>query len=425
MKSILIKGGDIVDSANNKVFKADLLIKDGRISDIHENLDVDADIAIDATGLFIMPGLVDIHVHLRDPGQTHKEGIHSGCMAAAAGGFTAVACMPNTTPVVDSPELISYIVGKANTAAAKVYPIATATKAQTGEEICDYALLKKAGAIAISDDGVPVKNAAIMQRAMESAAKVGIPIISHCEDMDIIGNGIMHKGIVSEELDVAGMDRTSEDSITAREIAIAAATNTPIHIAHVSTSGSVSLIRDAKARGVKVTAETCPHYLIFTHEELRTRDADFRMNPPLREKSDRDALIEGICDGTIDCIVTDHAPHTKAEKAEFESAPNGVVGLETSLAAVLTALYHSGKLSLPQIARIMSTSPCEILGVDGGRIEKDGVADLTIIDPDLEWEVSASKLKSKSKNTPFKGRKLKGKAIYTICDGKITYKHER
>ena len=425
MKSILIKGGDIVDSANNKVFKADLLIKDGRISDIRENLDVDADRAIDATGLFIMPGLVDIHVHLRDPGQTHKEDIHSGCMAAAAGGFTAVACMPNTTPVVDLPELISYIVGKANTAAAKVYPVASATRAQMGEEICDYALLRKAGAIAISDDGVPVKNAAIMQSAMESAAKVGIPIISHCEDMDIIGNGIMHKGIVSEELDVAGMDRTSEDSITAREIAIAAATNTPIHIAHVSTSGSVSLIRDAKARGVKVTAETCPHYLIFTHEELRTRDADFRMNPPLRENSDRDALIEGICDGTIDCIVTDHAPHTKAEKAEFESAPNGVVGLETSLAAVLTALYHSGRLLLPQIARIMSTSPCEILGVDGGRIEKDGVADLTIIDPDLEWEVSASKLKSKSKNTPFKGRKLKGKAIYTICDGKITYKHER
>ncbi|NMB30199.1 MAG: dihydroorotase [Clostridiales bacterium] len=425
MKSILIKGGEIVDSAKDRVFKADLLIKDGRIVDIRENLNVNADVQIDATGLFIMPGLVDMHVHLRDPGQTHKEDIHSGCMAAAAGGFTAVACMPNTNPVVDSPELVSYITDKAKAAAAKVYPIASATRAQMGEEICDYALLRKAGAIAISDDGVPVKNAAIMQSAMESAAKAGITIISHCEDMGIIGDGIMHKGIVSEELGVSGMDRTSEDSITAREIAIAAATDTSIHIAHVSTSGSVSLIRDAKARGVKVTAETCPHYLIFTHEELRARDADFRMNPPLREQSDKVALIGGICDGTIDCIVTDHAPHTKTEKADFQLAPNGVVGLETSLAAVLTVLFHGGKLSLPQIARIMSTSPCEILGIDGGKIEIGGIADLTIINPNLEWEVSADKLKSKSKNTPFKGRKLKGKAIYTICDGKITYKYER
>lgn len=425
MKSILIKGGEVVDPVKNNIFQADLLIKDGRIVDMCEDLDVDADIKIDATGLSIMPGLVDIHVHMREPGQTHKEDIHSGCMAAAAGGFTAVACMPNTAPVIDSPELVSYITDKAKGAAAKVYPIASATKAQMGEEICDYALLKKAGAIAISDDGVPVKNAAIMQRAMESAAKLGIPIISHCEDMDIIGDGIMHKGIVSEELNVTGMDRTSEDSITAREIAIAAATDTPIHIAHVSTSGSVSIIRDAKARGVKVTAETCPHYLIFTHEELRTRDADFRMNPPLREQGDKAALIEGICDGTIDCIVTDHAPHTKTEKSDFKSAPNGVVGLETSLAAILTVLFHGGRLSLPQIARIMSTSPCEILGIDGGKIDIGGIADLTIIDSNLEWEVSADKLQSKSRNTPFKGRKLKGKAIYTICDGKITYKYER
>lgn len=425
MESILIKDGEIVDSAKNNVFKADMLIKDGRIADIRDNLDVDADIEVDATGLFIMPGLVDIHVHLRDPGQTHKEDIHSGCIAAAAGGFTAVACMPNTNPVIDSPELVSYITDKAKTAAAKVYPIASATKAQIGEEICDYAQLKNAGAVAISDDGVPVKNAAIMQRAMESAAKVGIPIISHCEDMDIIGDGIMHKGIVSEELGVSGMDRTSEDSITAREIAIAAATDTPIHIAHVSTRGSVSLIRDAKARGVKVTAETCPHYLIFTHEELRARDADFRMNPPLRECSDKAALIEGICDGTIDCIVTDHAPHSAEEKSNFEQAPNGVVGLETSLAAVLDVLLHSGRLSLPQIARIMSISPCEILGVDGGKIEIGCIADLTIIDPNFEWVVEQDKLKSKSKNTPFKGRKFKGRAIYTICDGEITYKYER
>lgn len=425
MKSILIKSGMVADPIKDRVVNADILIEDGRIADIQENLDIETDIAIDATGLYIMPGLVDIHVHLRDPGQTHKEDIHSGCMAAAAGGFTAIACMPNTSPVVDSPEIVSYIIDKAKTAAAKVYPIASATKAQIGKKICDYAQLKSAGAVAISDDGVPVKNAAIMQKAMQSAAKVGIPIISHCEDMDIIGDGIMHKGIVSDELGISGMDRTSEDSITAREIAIAAATDTPIHIAHVSTRGSVALIRDAKARGVNVTAETCPHYLIFTHEELRARDADFRMNPPLREQSDKVALIEGICDGTIDCIVTDHAPHTTEEKSNFESAPNGVVGLETSLAAVLDVLFHSGRLSLPQIARIMSTSPCEILGVDSGRIEIGGIADLTIINPDLEWEVSANELKSKSKNTPFKGRKLKGRAIYTICDGKITYKYER
>lgn len=425
MSKLLIKGGYVVDPARRFEQVCDILIDDGRIAKVSQDIDdqsTDLNV-IDASGLVVTPGLVDMHVHLRDPGQVHKEDIYSGCESAAAGGFTAVACMPNTNPVADSHQVIEYILDKAKTAKARVYPVASITKELMGEEISDFIQLKHAGAVAVSDDGRPVRNSAMLQSALLLAQSAGMPLISHCEDLDIIDGGIMHKGTVSEELSVKGMDRTSEDSVTAREIAIAAATNTAVHIAHVSTRGSIELIRDAKRRGVRVSAETCPHYFSLTHEMLRTRDASFRMNPPLREEADRLAVIEALIDGTIDCIATDHAPHTDEEKSDFLTAPNGASGLETSLGVALTELYHTDEISLAWLIMLMSVNPCRILGINGATLEEGSRADVTIIDPKLEWVVDRNKLHSRSKNTPFEGRKLKGKAVYTICGGEITYKH--
>lgn len=423
MAKLLIKGAFVIDPTQSLEAKRDILLQDGIVAAISESIE-DADAAvINAAGLVAMAGLVDMHVHLRDPGQTHKEDILTGCEAAAAGGITTVACMPNTSPAIDSPETVRYILDKAEQVGAKarICPVATITKGLAGAELCDYKALKAAGAVAISDDGRPVRNAALLQAAMEQAMEVGLPVISHCEDMDIIGKGIVHKGIVSQSLDVPGMDRTSEDSITAREIAIAAATGTRIHIAHVSTKGSVALIRDAKRRGVKVTAETCPHYFALTHEELLHRDADYRMNPPLREEADRLAIIEALRDEVIDCIVTDHAPHTASEKADFLNAPNGIVGLETSLSVTLTKLYHGHKLSLTRIAQLMAVNPSRLLGLSGGSLRVGSPADVVLIDTEREWVVEPGALHSKSHNTAFKGMSLKGRAVTTICKGIVTY----
>lgn len=367
------------------------------------------------------PSLFDMHVHFRDPGFTHKEDVLTGTNAALAGGFTGVACMPNTNPPIDNPETVRYIIEKAAQTGVAVYPVGCITKGLKGEELCNYDGLKKAGAIAVSDDGKPVKNAGVMLEALKKSKESGIPVISHCEDMDIIGKGIINKGRISEELKVAGMDRASEDSITAREIALAESCDGSIHIAHVSTRGAVSIIRSAKARGAKVTCETCPHYFFYTEDKLLTKDADYRMNPPLREESDRIAILEAVLDGTIDCIVTDHAPHTAEEKADFYTAPNGVVGLETSLAAMLTMLYHTRKASLSKIMKLMSINPRKILGLTPERIEKGASANITVFDPDKSWIVEPEKLHSKSHNTVFKGEVLKGKNILTISQGIIRY----
>ena len=326
--------------------------------------------------------------------------------------------MPNTTPAIDSKETVDYILDKAKNTGVDVYPVGCITKGMQGGELYDWTEL---GVKLISDDGRPVANAEMMRQALEATNENGLLVVSHCEDLNIINGGIIHKGAVSEKLGVKGMDRASEDSITAREIALADSCGARIHICHVSTRGSMNFIRDAKKNGIKVTCETCPHYFTYTEDKLLSRDADYRMNPPLRSEDDRLAVLEAVLDGTVDCIVTDHAPHAAAEKADFLKAPNGVVGLETSLAVTLTQLYHTGKLTLGRIAELMAINPRKLLGIEVTRIEKGAKADLAVVDPDKEWTVVPEELHSKSKNTVFKGEKLKGKNIMTITNGEIRF----
>ena len=420
--TLLIKNIHAVDAYLNQ--KTDIFIRDGRIIKISPDMNVIADRVIDGSSLTAMPGLFDMHVHFRDPGQTHKEDILTGCQSALAGGVTGVLCMPNTVPPVDSPEILQYILDKAKHTGVQVCTVACITKGMKGEELTDFSELKANGAVCLSDDGRPVKNAELMRSALEKAFQTGILVASHCEDLDIINGGIMHKGSVSEELGVKGMDRASEDYITAREIILASSVKGRIHICHVSTKGSVDIIREAKRLGVQVTCETAPHYFMLTHEKLRSRNANDRMNPPLREEEDRLAIEQAVLDGTIDCIVTDHAPHTQEEKADFEHAPNGIVGLETSLSATLTALYHTKKCSLEKIISLMSSRPRELLNLPPVRIQEDAPANLILVDLNRKWKVDTAKLHSKSCNTAFRDQKLTGKVMMTITDGIIRYEYK-
>jgi len=415
--SILLKNVRAVDDKSDKI--CDIFIDSGKIAEIGENLAVTADRIVDGGGkLAVMPALFDMHVHFRDPGQTHKETVETGCAAALAGGVSGVACMPNTTPAIDSKETVDYILDKAKDTGVDVYPVGCITKGMQGGELYDWTEL---GVKLISDDGRPVANAEMMRQTLEATNENGLLVVSHCEDLAIINGGIIHKGAVSEKLGVKGMDRASEDSITAREIALADSCGARIHICHVSTRGSMNFIRDAKKNGIKVTCETCPHYFTYTEDKLLSRDADYRMNPPLRSEDDRLAVLEAVLDGTVDCIVTDHAPHAAEEKADFLKAPNGVVGLETSLAVTLTQLYHTGKLTLGRITELMAINPRKLLGIEVTRIEKGAKADLAVIDLDKEWTVVPEELHSKSKNTVFKGEKLRGKNIMTITNGEIRF----
>lgn len=427
MEKMLIANARILDpSCEPPVdFIGDILIEGDRIIKVGSNL-AQTKIAqsaqhIDASGLCAAPGFLDIHVHLRDPGFTHKEDIITGCKAAAAGGVTGVCCMPNTKPVTDSEEVLSYILDKAKDADARVYPMASITKGMLGQELNDIAALHACGAVAVSDDGRPVENGGMMLKALKEAYKAGVPVISHCEDLTIIDGGIINEGRISKELGVKGMDRASEDSITAREIVLAESSDTAIHIAHVSTKGSVQLIREAKARGVKVTCETAPHYMMMTDELLLSYNANFRMNPPLREQEDCEAIVEGVLDGTIDAIVTDHAPHAAEEKANFLKAPNGIVGLETSFAAACTVLVHQCGVSLLDLVKLMSTNPANLLRLPGGTLREGSLADIVLFDPDRSWTVDAEKLHSKSKNTPFDGLELTGRVVRTILGGKTVF----
>ncbi len=414
---ILLKNVRAVDDKTDKI--CDIFISNGKIAEVGENLAVTADRVVDGGGkLAVMPALFDMHVHFRDPGQTHKETVETGCAAALAGGVSGVACMPNTSPAIDSRETVDYILDKAKNTGVDVYPVGCITKGMQGGELYDWT---KLGVKLISDDGRPVANAEMMRQTLEATNENGLLVVSHCEDLAIINGGIIHKGAVSEKLGVKGMDRASEDSITAREIALADSCGARIHICHVSTRGSINFIRDAKKNGIKVTCETCPHYFTYTEDKLLSRDADYRMNPPLRSEDDRIAVLEAVLDGTVDCIVTDHAPHAAEEKADFLKAPNGVVGLETSLAVTLTQLYHTGKLTLGRITELMAINPRKLLGIDVTRIEKGAKADLAVVDLDKEWTVVPEELHSKSKNTVFKGEKLKGKNIMTITNGEIRF----
>lgn len=422
---VLLKSGNVVDSRNKLEGIKDILINDGLIEAVSDKIDCEADEVIDCAGLTVIPGICDMHVHFRDPGQTHKEDILTGAEAAAAGGVTAVACMPNTSPVCDSPETIKYIVEKARSAKIKVYPVGCITKGLLGQELCDFKALREAGAVAVSDDGKPVRSARVMGEGMIKAHYAGLRVISHCEDLDIINGGIINAGKVARELGVKGMSRSSENVITAREIQLANDLEMPIHIAHVSTKEVVMLLRNAVKHGILVTSETAPHYFTLTEEKLLSRDADYRMNPPLRCADDVEAIKEAVADGTIDCIVTDHAPHTAEEKADFLTAPNGVVGLETSLAVTLTQLYHTGRVGLMKIVKMMCETPRRLLGVEGGSIEAGAPADIAIVDLNEEWTVEPEKLHSKSKNTCFKGMTLKGRVKYTLVNGKVVYRDEK
>jgi dihydroorotase len=400
--------------------KANIFIENGIIKEISDTVK-DADKVIDAKGMYVFPGLIDIHVHLREPGHEYKETIESGAKAAAKGGFTDICCMPNTNPVNDSPEVTSLIISKALKAGfSNVYPVASLTKSLKGEEICDYGELKETGAVALSDDGKPVSDSSVMRRAVEYAKAFDLPVICHSEELSLSKNGSMNEGIVSTRLGLTGIPDTCESLGVKRDVEVAALVDYPVHIAHVSAEKTIEIIRNAKKRNVKVTAETAPHYFTLTEDAVNEFDAYAKMNPPLRTKKDRQAVIDGLKDGTIDVIATDHAPHSDEEKiVPFEEAAFGITGLETSLGLSLELVY-SGVLTMPELAEKMSINPGKIIGINNGIFEGNH-ANLTIINPDFEWTVTREGFVSKSKNSPFIGRKIKGICEYTIKDGKIIW----
>lgn len=422
MQALLIQNATLC-SAGHTAERRDLLIQDGKIADIAPHIDAPEAEGVDASGLTVAPGLVDLHVHLRDPGFTEKEDILTGCSAAAAGGITSVFAMPNTSPATDSVETVHYIKDKAANANARVYPVAAITKGLQGEHLTDMEALVYAGAAAFSDDGVPVKTAALMAQAMAQAARLQVPIFAHCEDKSLASDGIIHAGRVASMLGVHGIPHAAEDVGTAREIALlmTAPAGTHLHICHVSSRYSVELIRAAKKQGLHITAETAPHYFMMTEEKLLMKDADYRMNPPLREEADRTAVLEAVLDGTIDAIATDHAPHTPEQKADFLKAPNGVVGMETSFSASYTALVKTGLLTTDELIRRMSENPCSIAGIEGGELRVGAPADLFLFDESERWTVDTEKLHGKSKNCIYKGEELYSKVKMTVLGGKTVY----
>ncbi|OPX19766.1 MAG: dihydroorotase [Desulfobacca sp. 4484_104] len=421
---LLIKGGMVVDPSQALEDQRDVLIDTGRISALEPPgvIPPDGHQVIEASNLVISPGLIDMHVHFREPGEEYKETMASGGQAAAAGGFTAVATMPNTRPVNDNAALTSYILAKARQAGGpRVYPVAAISQGSQGEKLAEYGDLQAAGAVALSDDGRPVTNPQLMRRALEYARNFGMLIISHCEDLHLSGSGVMHEGLVSLQLGLIGIPAAAEEVMVFRDLTLARLTGGRLHIAHVSTAGSVALIRQAKASGLPVTAETAPHYFSLTDEAVRGFNTNAKMYPPLRQAEDVAAIREGLADGTIDCIATDHAPHSSLEKdVEFAVAAKGIIGLETSLGLTLK-LVQEGVLSLKAAIERLSTAPARILEVPGGSLAPGAAADVTLIDPNLTWQVEVNKFKSKSRNSPFQGWELPGRAVMTIVGGEIIY----
>lgn len=419
---LLFQNADFVDPVAKNVRKTDVLVENGKIAQMGNSLPETSHRCFDLSGKYLLPGLLDMHVHFRDPGLTYKEDIVTGSRAAAAGGFTAVCCMPNTKPVLDTPELMDYVNSKAQNAGfCRVYPIAAVTQGQAGDALTDFEALSGAGAIAFSDDGVPVASAKRMRDALLAAKALGKIVISHCEDAELVKNYGVNEGEVSEKLGLPGRPAIAEDLMVARDLMLAVETGGHVHIAHVSTKGSAELIREAKARGVSVTAETCPQYFMFTEQELLSMGTDARVNPPLRTEEDRQAILEAVLDGTLDCIVTDHAPHSPEEKARpLSDAPSGMVGLETSLSAGFTALVVPGHLTMPELIFKMSAAPAEILGLQISRRPGDP-ADLTVFDPEKSWTVDPEKFLTKGRSTVFSGKTLQGQVLLTLCGGKITF----
>ncbi len=421
---ILIRNGRLIDPSQGLDGLYDLLIKDGRIEEIGERgrLVGEGWEVVEAEGLWVIPGMVDMHCHLREPGYEYKETIKTGTMAGVAGGYTTLVAMANTDPVNDSASVTRYILEKAATeGVARVLPVGAVTKGMKGEGLSDMGELKEAGVVALSDDGRPVVNSEVMRRALEYAKAFDLTIISHCEDPYLSKNGVMNEGVVSTLLGLRGIPSASEVVMIARDIALAELTGGRLHIAHVSTKRGVELIRDAKRRGIKVTAEVTPHHLTLTEEAVRGYDPDTKVNPPLRTEEDRLALIEGLKDGTIDVIATDHAPHSLVEKeVEFDLAAFGVVGLETALPLILNLVRKEGFSPLSIIEK-MTVNPARILGIEAGTLREGARADIAILDPEEEWIVAPEEFFSKGRNTPFKGWKMKGRVVRTIVGGKIVY----
>lgn len=420
--NILLKNGTVVDYASNTNDNLDILIENDKIKKIEKNIDVQADKVIDCTGYIIMPGMIDIHCHLREPGGEHKETIETGSKSAVAGGFTTICPMPNTNPTPDSAIVLEKIIAEAKRVnLCNVLPFSSVTKGEKGEELVDFKTQLEAGAIAFSDDGMPVENAAMIRKAMIEANKLGSFISEHCEEKSV-SSGAINAGEIAEKLGVGGVLPEAEEIMASRDIVIAETNNLHTHICHISTKTSVDMIRSAKQRGVKVTCETCPHYYSFTVEEVLKSDVNAKMNPPLREEKDKKAIIEGIKDGTIDCIITDHAPHAEEEKAKgLAKAPNGIIGFETALGATITNLVEPGYISYLDMVRVMSYNPSKLLGIDRGEIAEGKVADLTIFNPNEEYVYLKENIVSKSKNTPWINKTLKGKVKYTLVSGRVVY----
>ena len=420
---ILIKNGRLVHPVTGTVVLLDLLVEDGIVALMERGIDVEADRVINASGLMVAPGLVDMHVHLRDPGLTYKEDIVTGSNAAARGGVTAMACMANTKPTVDTPELVQYVLERAKEGSGvQIYPIGALSKGPMGEEPTDAEALQKAGAIAISDDGCNVDNANLMRDVLIRARRLNLPVLCHCEDTSMVEGRAVNEGSVSRQLWLEGRPAIAEEIMVMRDAMLAEETGAHVHICHVSTGRSVDIIRRMKRKGVNITCETCPQYFTLTEDAVLEKGSLARVNPPLRTAKDVEAIIAGLKDGTIDAIATDHAPHSAEEKARnLTRAPSGMVGLETSLALCLTALYHTKKMDMPSLIKKMSTNPAEILHLAKGRMSLGGDADLVIFDPDEEWVIDPEQFASKGHNTPFAGAKVKGKVKYTIVKGNIVY----
>lgn len=423
---LLIKNGRIINPVTGIDGKADLYVEDGKVVEMGINIDEPADKIIDASGMWVTPGFIDTHVHLRDPGLTYKEDIRTGTASAAAGGFTTVCAMPNTKPTTDSVDTVRYILSKTEAkGSCHVVPCGAITVGQQGKTLTPMKAMKSAGMGAVSEDGRSVLNAKVLKEGMVLAAKLNLPVMSHCEDESLAEGGCMNEGAKSEALGLKGIHNDTEDLITGRDILLAKSTGAHLHICHISTAGAVDLVRQAKAEGINVTAEVCPHHFALTDDAIDGTDSNFKMNPPLRAQEDLAAVLEGIKDGTIDCIATDHAPHTEEEKgSDLKTAANGIVGFETAFGLASTLLVEKEILTPTELIERMSVNTSKVLGLDKGNIEPGKVADITIVDPKKQWTVDSDTFISKGRNTPFEGWALTGQVMYTIVNGKVVYSKE-
>ncbi len=424
MKGLLIRNGRVIDPAAHTDGAADVLITNGRIAAVGQELSAAGADVFDAGGMIVAPGFIDMHVHLREPGFEHAENIESGSRVAAAGGFTSICCMPNTKPVNDSALVTSYIVERARAhAVVNVFPIGAITKGSEGEELAAIGNMKDAGAVAISDDGRPVMNSRVMRRAMEFARSYDLPVIDHCEDLNLSAGGDMHEGAKSVRLGLRGIPAASEDVMVARDLLLAELTGARYHVAHISTRNAVAMVEFARKKGLGVTAEATPHHFALVDEDMAPYDSNYKMKPPLRACGDRQAVIEGIARGAITAIATDHAPHPGSEKMqEFERCPFGIIGLETAIGLALEELVHSGRISVARMVELFTTGPEQVMRLGRGTLAKDAPGDVTIFSPDLEWTYDVNQSPSRSRNSPFHRHKFRGGAVATVVAGEVVWR---